>query len=57
MKCWCFGAPEAITERADDISVAFLLLLERLTPEARAAFLLREVFDNDYDEVARVIGR
>lgn len=49
--------PEAITERADDISVAFLLLLERLTPEARAAFLLREVFDNDYDEVARVIGK
>lgn len=49
--------PEDIKARADDISVAFLLLLERLTPEARAAFLLREVFDNDYDEVARVIGK
>lgn len=49
--------PEAIKERADDISVAFLLLLERLTPEARAAFLLREVFDADYDEVARAIGK
>src|SRR3546814_4452462 len=37
--------PEQMAERADDVSVAFLTLLERLTPEARAAFLLREVFD------------
>ncbi len=49
--------PEAIKERADDISVAFLFVLERLTPEARAAFLLREVFDADYAEVADVIGK
>ncbi|WP_066735490.1 RNA polymerase sigma-70 factor [Cupriavidus sp. D384] len=49
--------PEAIHERADDVSVAFLFLLERLTPEARAAFLLREVFDADYAEVAAVIGK
>ncbi|MDR5808878.1 RNA polymerase sigma-70 factor [Caballeronia sp. LZ019] len=49
--------PEQIRERADDISVAFLLLLERLTPEARAAFLLREVFDVDYDEVASTLGK
>ncbi|PLP96259.1 RNA polymerase sigma-70 factor [Cupriavidus pauculus] len=49
--------PEAIYERADDVSVAFLFLLERLTPEARAAFLLREVFDADYAEVAAVIGK
>jgi RNA polymerase sigma-70 factor (ECF subfamily) len=33
------------------------MLLERLTPEARAAFLLREVFDADYDEVAEAIGK
>jgi RNA polymerase sigma-70 factor (ECF subfamily) len=33
------------------------MLLERLTPEARAAFLLREVFDADYDEVADAIGK
>src|SRR3546814_757236 len=46
-----------MAERADDVSVAFLTLLERLTPEARAAFLLREVFDADYDEVARTIGK
>ncbi|WP_109482597.1 RNA polymerase sigma-70 factor [Paraburkholderia sp. C35] len=51
------ATPEEMTERADDVSVAFLLLLERLTPEARAAFLLREVFDADYDEIAGAIGK
>jgi RNA polymerase sigma-70 factor (TIGR02957 family) len=51
------ATPEEMTERADDVSVAFLLLLERLSPEARAAFLLREVFDADYDEVADAIGK
>jgi RNA polymerase sigma-70 factor (ECF subfamily) len=49
--------PEQAKERADDVSVAFLLLLERLTPEARAAFLLREVFDVDYAQVAQAIGK
>ncbi|RKR45321.1 RNA polymerase sigma-70 factor [Paraburkholderia sp. BL17N1] len=51
------ATPEEATERADDISVAFLVLLERLTPEARAAFLLREIFDADYDEVAQAMGK
>ena len=50
-------SPEQMKERADDVSVAFLMVLERLTPEARAAFLLREVFDADYDEVASAIGK
>lgn len=50
-------SPEQVLERAEDLSVAFLTLLERLTPEARAAFLMREVFDADYDEVARTIGK
>jgi RNA polymerase sigma-70 factor (TIGR02957 family) len=49
--------PEQIRERAQQVSVAFLLLLERLSPEARAAFLLREIFDADYDEVAAAIGK
>ena len=48
--------PEQMLERADDVSVAFLAVLERLAPEARAAFLLREVFDTDYDEIARMLG-
>src|SRR3954467_4339727 len=51
------ATPEQVKERADDVSVAFLMLLERLSPEARAAFLLREVFDADYDEVAKAIGK
>jgi RNA polymerase sigma-70 factor (ECF subfamily) len=51
------ATPEEVTERADDVSVAFLMLLERLSPEARAAFLLREVFDADYPELARIIGK
>ena len=50
-------SPEQVLERAEDLSVAFLTLLERLTPEGRAAFLMREVFDADYDEVARTIGK
>ena len=49
--------PHALLERADDVSVAFLMLLERLAPEARAAFLLREVFDTDYADVARMLGK
>lgn len=51
------ASPEALLERADDVSVAFLMLLERLSPEARAAFLLHEVLDVDYPEVARMIGK
>jgi len=50
-------SPEQMLERADNISVAFLAVLERLAPEARAAFLLREVFDADYDDVARTLGK
>jgi len=42
---------------ADSLSMAFLELLERLDPVERAAFLLREVFAEDYADVARVIDR
>jgi RNA polymerase sigma-70 factor (ECF subfamily) len=51
------ASPEEQCEIADDVSVAFLAVLERLGPEARAAFLLREVFDYDYPEVARMVGK
>jgi hypothetical protein len=40
----------------DSLSLAFLVLLESLTPEQRAAFLLREVFDYPYAEIAAIIG-
>lgn len=52
-----FVTPEAKLEFADDLSVAFLTLLERLTPDERAAFLLREVFDYDYSEVAQFLAK
>lgn len=42
---------------ADDLSVALLLTLERLSPLERAAFLLHDVFDMDYSAVAETIGR
>lgn len=41
---------------ADSVSVAFLVLLESLAPAERAAFLLREVFDYSYDEIAGMVA-
>lgn len=49
--------PEAVLEHVSDLSVAFLVLLERLAPEERAAFLLRQVFDYDYGEIAEMLGK
>jgi RNA polymerase sigma-70 factor (ECF subfamily) len=43
-------------EMADSLSLAFLVLLESLSPEQRAAFLLREVFDEPYDRIADIVG-
>ena len=51
------SSPEEECEIADEVSAAFLAVLERLGPEARATFLLREVFDYDYPEVARMVGK
>lgn len=50
-------AADAATELASDLSVAFLALLERLAPEERAAFLLHEVFESDYSEIASALGK
>ena len=41
----------------DSLSMAFLVLLESLTPVERAVFLLREVFDYDYTEIASLVGK
>lgn len=49
--------PEAAAELASDLSVAFLHMLERLAPEERAAFLLRQVFDYDYSEIAGILDK
>jgi RNA polymerase sigma-70 factor, ECF subfamily len=48
--------PDAV-ELAESLSMAFLVLLERLAPVERAAFLLHEVFDFEYAEIARVLDK
>jgi RNA polymerase sigma-70 factor, ECF subfamily len=49
--------PASRAELADSLSLALLVLLERLTPVERAAYLLREVFGYEYGQIARVIER
>jgi RNA polymerase sigma-70 factor, ECF subfamily len=44
-------------ERAEEVSVAFLLALERLSPLERAVFLLHDVFDADYADIAETLDR
>jgi RNA polymerase sigma-70 factor, ECF subfamily len=53
------AAPDAAAqaETADSLSLAFLVLLESLTPVERAVFLLREVFDFGYGEIAKIVER
>jgi RNA polymerase sigma-70 factor, ECF subfamily len=50
-------APDAQTELAEDLSVALLLALDRLSPLERAAFLLHDVFDYSFTQVADALGR
>lgn len=49
--------PEQYAELSDSLSMAFLILLERLTPPERAVLLLRDVFGYGFDEVAELIGK
>ncbi len=49
--------PERALELAGDISTAFLMMPERLAPDERAAFLLHEVFEFGYPEIAQMLGR
>jgi len=51
------ATPEALQEASSDLSIAFLAVLERLAPDARAAYLLREVFDADYPDIAATLGK
>jgi RNA polymerase sigma-70 factor, ECF subfamily len=50
-------AADAATELADDLSFALLLALDRLSPLERAAFLLHDVFDKPFSDVARTLDR
>jgi len=49
--------PDRHLELADDLSIAFLAVLGRLAPEERAAFLLHDVFDVGYPQIAAVVDR
>jgi RNA polymerase sigma-70 factor (ECF subfamily) len=49
--------PESHAEFASDVSVAFMHLLERLGEEERAAFVLHDVFDCDYDDIAETLAK
>jgi RNA polymerase sigma-70 factor (ECF subfamily) len=50
------GAGEEL-ERWDDVAMAFLVVLQRLTPSERAVFLLHDAFDFGYREIAELVGR
>lgn len=52
-----YDDPARVAELADSVSMAALLLLERLSPLERAVFVLREVFDFGFPEVAATVGR
>ena len=49
--------PARHAEIADSLSLAFLVLLESLSPEQRAVLLLRDVFDYGYEEIADIVGK
>ncbi|MFL6708987.1 MAG: RNA polymerase sigma-70 factor, partial [Massilia sp.] len=49
--------PERAVEMASDVSVALMWVLERLAPDERAAFLMRQVFDADYAEIGATLGK
>lgn len=49
--------PDQLAERADSLSYAYLVMLERLTPVERAVLLLREAFEYDYEEIADIVGK
>src|SRR5262245_34511662 len=50
-------APDAQTELSEDLSIALMLPLDRLSPLERAAFLLHDVFDYSFAQVADALGR
>ncbi|HWA65967.1 MAG TPA: RNA polymerase sigma-70 factor [Mycobacteriales bacterium] len=51
------SGPEAAAELADSLSLAFLVVLEEPAPVERAAFLLHDVFDYDYAQIAQMLDR
>ena len=49
------AGPEQSAALAESVSLAFMVLLETLTPEERATFLLREIFEYDYESIAEIL--
>lgn len=49
--------PQDAAVRADSLTMAFMLMLETLSPAQRAVFLLREVFDYEFADIAAIVGR
>ena len=50
-------SPEQMAELSDSLSMAFLVLLESLSPAERAVFLLREIFDYSYEDIAQIVDK
>ena len=48
--------PDTVLQRAESVTLAFLVLLEKLSPEERAVFLLKDIFGYDHAEVAEMLG-
>jgi RNA polymerase sigma-70 factor (ECF subfamily) len=48
--------PEVMLERSESVTLAFLVLLEQLSPEERAVFLLKDVFEYEHAEIAEMLG-
>jgi RNA polymerase sigma-70 factor (ECF subfamily) len=49
-------SPEDMLERSESVTLAFLVLLEQLSPEERAVFLLKDVFEYEHGEIAEILG-
>jgi RNA polymerase sigma-70 factor (ECF subfamily) len=52
-----WSSPEALIGDKQTLSMAFMLLMESLTPDERAVFTLRAVFDEEYDDIAKAVGK
>jgi RNA polymerase sigma-70 factor, ECF subfamily len=50
------SGPDVMLQRSESVMLAFLVLLEKLSPEERAVFLLKDIFDHDHSEIAQVLG-
>jgi RNA polymerase sigma-70 factor (ECF subfamily) len=49
-------SPDVLAERSESVTLAFLVILETLSPEERAVFLLKEVFDYEHADIAGILG-